>query len=526
MLEYGSKNLLLQAFVSRRFAIFQLIKAIAVSYLLGIDIGSSSIKAALVEVATGRTVGHTSSPEEELEIMAPKPGWAEQYPETWWHHVQLAVQKVLITTNVKGSEVAAIGLAYQMHGLVLVDQQQHVLRPSIIWCDSRAVPLGDQAFQQLGNEVCLNQYLNSPGNFTASKLAWVKQNEPAIFKNVHKAMLPGDYIAMQLTGQVTTTVSGLSEGIFWDFSKGTLATELLSYYGIDPALLPTVVPTFSRQGELNKFGAEALGLKAGIPISYRAGDQPNNAFSLNVLRPGEVAATAGTSAVIYAVTDQHSFDLHSRVNTFVHVNHSASAPRNGVLLCINGAGILNSWLKRQWAGIGYSEMNELAESVSIGAEGLCLLPFGNGAERVLRNQNLGAQLVNLDLNRHHRAHLARAAQEGIVFALAYGFEVLQAMNLQPTVIRAGHVNMFLSPVFREAFVNTLRVPLERYQTDGASGAARGAGIGAGLFSEKDAFNGLEKIGTDQPSTERSARYQGAYQHWKNQLQHQLHGQQI
>jgi xylulokinase len=489
-----------------------------VSYLLGIDIGSSSVKAALVEIATSRAVGQASSPATELEILAPEPGWAEQDPAMWWVHTKLAVEKLLKASGVSGQDISAIGIAYQMHGLVLVDKNHRVLRPAIIWCDSRAVTVGQQALNEIGNDYCLAHYLNAPGNFTASKLAWVKQFQPDIYKQVHKAMLPGDYVALQLTGEITTTVSGLSEGIFWDFSSRGLAHRLLQQYGIDPALLPATVPTFSVQGTLSKAAAAELGLKAGIPISYRAGDQPNNAFSLNVLNPGEVAATAGTSAVIYAVTDQNSFDRQSRVNTFVHVNDAKGAARNGVLLCINGAGILNSWLRQQMAGMGYPEMNALAETVAIGADGLSIFPFGNGAERILLNRNLGAHVANLDLNRHHRGHLARAAQEGIVFALAFGFEALQSMAIRPAVIRAGHANMFLSPVFREAFVNTLQIPLERYHTDGASGAARGAGIGAGIFTEKSAFLGLEKIGVDEPDAARVARYQECYAHWRLQLQ--------
>lgn len=474
-----------------------------------------------MDADTGRSVAQAFSPAVELEIASPQPGWAEQHPDTWWEHVRLAVAKVLAISNVRAQAVAALGISYQMHGLVLLDRKQRVLRPAIIWCDSRAVPIGEQALRELGSDYCLSHYLNSPGNFTASKLSWVKQHQPEIFSKAHKAMLPGDYIAFRLTGEITTTVSGLSEGIFWDYAAADVAERLLNLYGIDGGLLPDRVATFSNQGALRAEAAALLGLPSGIPVSYRAGDQPNNAFSLNVLEPGEVAATAGTSGVIYAVTDQAAYDPQSRVNTFVHVNNSVSAHRNGVLLCINGTGILNSWTKRLLADMSYDQMNALAATVPIGAEGVTVLPFGNGAERVLGNRNVGAQINHLDLNRHHRAHVARAVQEGIVFALAYGFEVLHSMGIRPAIIRAGHTNMFLSPVFREAFVNTLQVPLELFETDGASGAARGAGVGAGIFSFKEAFRNLRLLHGEEPNRENTRSYQGAYANWKKQLQNRL-----
>lgn len=491
------------------------------SFLIGIDVGSSSIKVALMETATGRIVGQAQEPEAEMEIISLQPGWAEQHPDLWWRLVQTALRKALVSAGIDGHEVAAIGIAYQMHGLVLLDRHHRVVRPAIIWCDSRAVAIGEDALRKLGPVYCLSHYLNAPGNFTASKLAWVKQHEPEVFARAAKAMLPGDYIALQLTGEVSTTAAGLSEGILWDYKKAEPAYRLLQDLGISPDLLPNQVATFSRQGGLRPAIAAELGLKPGIPVSYRAGDQPNNAFALHVLQPGEVAATAGTSGVIYAVTNQPVADEQSRVNTFVHVNDAVNHPRNGVLLCINGTGIFNSWYKRLLGRVAYPELNALAATVAVGADGLLAYPFGNGAERLFSNQLIGAHLTGIDLNRHGRAHIARASQEGIVFAMAYGFDILQSMGLHPTVIRVGHANMFLSPVFREAFVNCLQVPLERYETDGAAGAARGAGIGAGLLSWEEAFLSLRKLGTDCVSPDLAARYQDIFGRWKEHLQRLL-----
>jgi len=491
-------------------------------YLLGYDVGSSSIKVTLLEVDHGTVVATGNSPQKEMNISSPRKGWAEQEPETWWEHLKLATAKLKEKFRFDPADIAAIGISYQMHGLVLVDRNKEILRPSIIWCDSRAVSIGENAFHALGKEKVLSRLLNSPGNFTASKLKWVQENEPAVYEKIDKWMLPGDFIAMKMTDEIRTTISGLSEGVFWDYSAGEISYTLLDHYGFSGSMIPDLVPSFGDQGFMTDKAAEELGLKAGIPVSYRAGDQPNNAFSLKAMMPGEVAATAGTSGVIYAITDKAGFDRRSRVNTFVHVNHSPETPRYGVLLCVNGTGILNSWLKNQMAGMEYEEMNAAAGTIPIGSEGLKVLPFGNGAERILENRDLGAVVSSLDFNRHQKAHLFRAAQEGIVFALRYGFDIMNQMDVPAKIVRAGTANMFLSQVFRETFVNTTQTVLELYNTDGAQGAARAAGIGAGIYQNlEEAYTGLTIQNTMEPDRDQAGKYQDEYNRWLNLLLNNL-----
>ncbi|MFC1650283.1 xylulokinase [Candidatus Latescibacterota bacterium] len=493
-------------------------------YLLGYDIGSSSIKATLLDAESGNILSSATSPDSELEIIAVKPGWAEQHPQIWWENVKNATAKLISESTVDISDIDAIGISYQMHGLVIVDKNLEVLRPSIIWCDSRAVEIGEKAFNEIGIETCLANFLNSPGNFTASKLKWVKENEPETYSKVYKAMLPGDYVAMKMSGEVKTTPSGLSEGILWNFIKQDIAGELLDYYDISPDKIPDVVPTFSIQGELSQKAASELGLKPGIKISYRAGDQPNNALSLNVLNPGEIAATAGTSGVVYGVGDKVNYDPKSRVNTFVHVNHSAENPVYGILQCVNGTGILNSWLKHNIMSTfretsSYELMNEMASKIKIGSDGLIIIPFGNGAERTLENNDIGASIHNLNFNTHDRAHFLRAAQEGIVFALNYGLEIIRDMGVEISTVRAGNANMFLSPVFREAFANVTESVVELYNTDGSQGAARGAGIGAGIYKNpEDAFAGLETKALVEPDMKLQYEYKEAYDLWAAKLE--------
>ena len=487
-------------------------------FLLGYDIGSSSVKASLVEAQTGKCIAQDFFPKQEAPIIAHKQGWAEQDPAMWWENLRLATASVLEQAgNISRKDIKAIGLSYQMHGLVCVDKDMNVLRPSIIWCDSRAVPYGEKALAALGKDYCLEHLLNSPGNFTAAKLAWVKENEPELFGRIWKIMLPGDFIAMRLTETTCTTVSGLSEGIFWDFVKNEPSAPLLDYFGFDERVLPTVAPSFGTQGLLCGKAADTLGLPAGIPVTYRAGDQPNNALSLNVFEPGEIASTAGTSGVVYGVIGQVAHDPLSRVNCFAHVNHTAENPRLGVLLCINGTGILNSWMRRNVApDVSYVQMNELAEQVPIGSEGVCILPFGNGAERMLENRETGCSIHGMSFNRHDRRHLLRAAQEGIVFSFQYGIEIMEQMGLKVDKIHAGLANMFQSPVFRETLAGVSGATIELFNTDGSVGAAKGAGIGAGIYKDtKEAFSTLEKLAVVTPSNQDA--YREAYERWKSIL---------
>ena len=493
-------------------------------YLLGYDIGSSSVKACIVEAETGKCVASTFFPKSEAPIISKQSGWAEQNPEDWWQYLKSATAEVLATSHIDSTDIRAIGISYQMHGLVCVDSDQQVVRPAIIWCDSRAVPYGEKAFRELGEEFCLEHMLNSPGNFTAMKLAWVKEHEPDNYARIHKFMLPGDYIAMRLSGNICTTASGLSEGILWDFKNDGIATDLLNHFGIDSSLVADIMPTFAEQGRVSASAARELGLHEGTPITYRAGDQPNNALSLNVFEPGEIASTAGTSGVVYGVNGNVDYDKKSRVNTFAHVNHTARNPRTGVLLCINGTGILNSWTKRNFManGISYAQMNDLAAQSPIGSCGISILPFGNGAERVLENRETGCSIHGINFNNHSIANVARAVQEGIVFSFKYGIEIMEQMGMDVKKIHAGNANMFLSPIFRNTLAGVTGATIELFDTDGSVGAAKGAGIGAGIYRDnKEAFASLERLEIIKPDADNASKYAEAYSLWKNRLEKEI-----
>lgn len=490
-------------------------------YLLGYDIGSSSVKASLVNAETGKCVSTAFYPKVEAEIISHKQGWAEQRPDQWWGHLKQSTEAILKESGINPKDIKAIGISYQMHGLVCIDKDRNVLRPAIIWCDSRGVPYGEKAFKEIGEEQCLSHILNSPGNFTATKLAWVKEHEPELFEKIDKILLPGDYIAMRLTDRVCTTISGLSEAMLWDFKTGDVADFLLEYLGFSRDIIPEIVPTFAVQGYMTAAAAADLGLAEGIPVTYRAGDQPNNALSLNVFNPGEIASTAGTSGVVYGVNGEVNYDTKSRVNTFAHVNHTPGQTRLGIMACISGTGILNSWMKRNVApeGISYAEMNDLAAKAPIGSEGVSILPFGNGAERVLQNREIGSSIHGVNFIRHGKHHLVRAAQEGIVFSFQYGIEIMEGLGMDVKKIHAGHANMFLSPLFRETLAGISGATIELYDTDGSVGAAKGAGIGAGIYADNnEAFATLDRIEVIEPVAADRQAYVDAYNLWKERLE--------
>jgi xylulokinase len=490
--------------------------------LLGIDIGTSFIKVSVADVSSQQCIVSVQYPETESSIISLQTGWAEQSPGMWWENTKQAILKANATKKYNPKDIAAIGISYQMHGLVLIDKAQNILRDSIIWCDSRAVSIGEKAFHGIGEEKCLSQLLNSPGNFTASKLKWVKENEPELYEKIDKVLLPGDFISMKFTGEISTSISALSEGIFWDFKHQELSKDILNYYEFDESFFPNIQDVFSVHGHLTKEIADALSLKENTPVTYKAGDQPNNALSLNVLQPGEVAATAGTSGVIYGVSDRLTYDHESRVNSFAHVNHSNKKNSIGVLLCINGTGILNRWVKNiVGENFSYQEMNEAATKIKPGSDGLMILPFGNGAERMLNNKTVGAQIDHIDLNKHSAAHIYRAAQEGIAFAFRYGLDIMRENKMHPGIVRAGKANMFLSDVFTQAFVNATSVAVELYNCDGSEGAALGAGIGSKIFTDaKEAFVNFKALQTIEPNN--AEAYEELYQRWKKIVEKQIH----
>jgi len=462
------------------------------SYLLGFDIGSSSVKATLVNAENIDENYHGQSPKTEMRITAKQSSWAEQDPNLWWEHVVKSCLEVLAASKISSSDIASIGIAYQMHGLVCINEMGAILRDAIIWCDSRAVDIGEKCFKSLGSDYCLNHLLNSPGNFTASKLAWLAENEAATYERIHKIMLPGDYIAWKMTGKIQTTISGLSEGVFWDFKRNDISEVLLEDLNIDRELLPDIVENFTTQGRLTEEAANQLGLTVGIPITYRAGDQPNNALSLNVLKPGQVAATGGTSGVVYALTDKARADEKSRINAY-------------------------RWIKEQFGAESYSAMEQQAERIPVGSEGLRILPFGNGAERLLENLETGAQINNLQLNIHKAGHFYRAGLESIAFAFAYGLEMMMPLMGETDTIRAGNDNLFQSDVFSTTLATILDVEIEIIETTGSLGAAVASGINEGSVRNLEGkLSNLNKLKSYVPAVDQKP-YLEAYELWRTDL---------
>ena len=486
--------------------------------LCGIDVGTSSIKLSVVDASTKKIIHTCSFPETENEIISTSPGYAEQDPEHWWYCTKQVIKMANATKKYNPLDISAIGISYQMHGLVILDKDKQVLRPSIIWCDSRAASIGDDAFEALGKEKILKDLLNSPGNFTASKLAWVKNNEPQIYDQIKHVLLPGDFISYKFTNELTTTISALSEGIFWNFNKNEISKDLLDYYGFDISLFPQIKQVFENHGQISNTIASELGLSTNLQITYKAGDQPNNALSLGVVEPGEIATTAGTSGVIYGVSSELKFDPNCRVNSFAHVNYTNDLRRIGVLMCINGTGILNRWLKENFFPTNsYTELNNYANQSEIGSKDLMCFPYGNGAERIFNNQIIGGSFRNLDFNRHNKNEISRSVQEGIAFSMVYGLELLNSSGIVPQKIKAGYANMYLSSIFSSTIVNASNVPIQLLESDGAYGAALGAGIGCHYYkSVQEGINSLQLLSEIRPDQNKN-KTMDFYEKWKSEL---------
>lgn len=495
-------------------------------YLLGFDIGSSSIKGALIDAESKKTIRVVSAPDREMPIDSPDRGFAEQDPEMWWKYVCRCSNMLMEHHPEAKNRIGAIGLTYQMHGLVLTDDEGKVLRSSVIWCDSRAVSTGRELEEKLDANAFLGSHYNVPGNFTFSKLRWVQKHQPDIFEQSEKFMLPGDYIAFRMTGEIRTSYTGLSEAILWNFKEGKANEDLLRQWDMDPRLIPGHAPSFATQGYVHATAREELGLDSGgkIPVSYRSGDQPNNAWSLNVNEPGVMAGAGGTSGVLYGISEDPVIDLTQRTNSFAHVNYEPERPRIGVLLCINGAGILYSWIRKNITGsdFSYDELERRATSVAPGADGLQFLPFGNGAERMLQNKPVQAHLMQLDLNRHRQDHIIRAGLEGVGFAFVYGYEIMKGLGLASDILRVGNDNLFLSGIFSGLISAMTGMRIEIREATGAVGAALGAGVGAGIYtSPQDAMKDSAVLQTVIPDPELQELYRPYYKLWKTELNNKL-----
>lgn len=433
---------------------------------LGIDVGTSSVKVSIVGEDGVILASATAPASSERAINSPNPNWAEQNPEDWWEDAQQAILNLPLEARL---QVEAIGIAYQMHGLVLVDSQFQPVRPSIIWCDGRNIQESQILAESLGLDALENRLLNKPGTLTLAKLAWVAEHEPETLAKAHTFGLPGDFIAYKLTGEWSTTKSGYSEMVGWDFGASIPFEEGFRKAGWKLPL-PEARPNLEEGAPIQKVIAEKLGLPPSARVTYRAGDQPNNAFGLGVLQQGETAISAGTSGVLYGIGDS-SPGLHEGINRFLHVNSQI-----GVLMCLNGVGSALAFARRTWfQNQSYEALSELASQAN---PENCpyFFPFGNGAERILSERAFSG-FTELDFNRHNLPELARSVFEGIAFAYRLGSEKMEKAGCLSKVVNGTESGLLKSSFFAQLLANELQVELILSEGDGSTAAARGAALG-------------------------------------------------
>jgi xylulokinase len=451
---------------------------------LGIDVGTGGTRAVVVD-PDGNVVASATA--EHIPFVSTHTGWAEQDPEDWWRATIAAVREVL--SKLDADEIKAVGFSGQMHGLVLLDQSDEVLRPAIIWCDQRTDSQCKFLTEQVGAdrliELTCNPALTA---FTLPKILWVREWEAELWQKVRTALLPKDYVRLKLSGDRATDVADASGTLLFDVKGRKWSTAMLSATEIDERLLPRVYESPEVTGSISKAGAEATGLRAGTPLIAGGGDQAAGAVGMGIVRPGTASATIGTSGVVFAATDKPKLDPKGRVHTFCH----AIPGRWHVMGVTQGAGLSLRWFRDQFGASGgdacdsYDRLTEEASLVSPGGNGLIWMPYLMGERTPHLDPFARAALVGLTAS-HTRAHIVRAVMEGVAFSLRDTFEIFDEMGVAIEEIRLGGGGarsslwrQIQADVYGQS-VNTVAV-----EEGAAYGAALLAGVAAGTWSSVDA----------------------------------------
>jgi len=488
---------------------------------LGIDVGTGGTRALIMDVQ-GQVVASASA--EHQHFASPRPGWAEQDPRNWWQACGVAVRKALQSGNIRAEDIGCVGFSGQMHGAVLLDSADEVVRPAIIWCDQRSEAQCSELEQLIGRDALIRLTCNPPlTNFTVTKFLWVRETEPQAWGRVAHVMLPKDYVRFRLTGERAIDMADASGTLLLDVANRKWSAEVLGKTGIDQKLLPALFESPQVCGNVSAAGSDATGLKVGTPVVAGAGDQAAGAVGMGIARVGAVSATIGTSGVVFASTDRPAMDPQGRLHTFCH----AIPGRWHVMGVTQAAGLSLRWYRDQFGEASpgvqkkdgrdpYDVFAEEAATAPAGSEGAFWAPYLMGERTPHLDPNARGAMVGLTAS-HTRAHVIRAILEGVAFSLKDTFTIFEEMKVPVTAIRLGGGGA-RSSLWRQiqADVYAHEVEVVAAEEGAAYGAAILAGTGAGAWaSVEQACNAIVRVAKKiTPNQKDSATLQQAYRGYR------------
>ena len=482
-------------------------------YLLGVDLGTSGTKTVLFDETGRAAASHTA----EYPMLQPQNGWAEQRPEDWYAAVCEGARAVLRKSGVRAADVVSVGLSGQMHGLVMLDERGQVLRPCILWCDQRTGAQAERMKALVGAQRLIELTANpAMAGFTAAKILWVQEHEPALYARCRHILLPKDYIRYRLTGEIATEVSDASGTQLMDVAHRCWSREVLERLSIDAALLPPVYESPEVTGRVHAQAAQDTGLMQGTPVVGGAADNSAAAVGTGVVRAGTAFTTLGTSGVVYAISDDVSIDPQGRIHTLC-----ASVPGKWTAMsCTLAAGLSLRWLRdaccegevqrAAQAGVDpYVLMGDMAAGVPLGADRLLYLPYLMGERCPHPDPDCRGVFFGLSAM-HTRAHLVRAVMEGVAYSQAECVEVFREMGV-PVERMTACGGGARSPLWRQMLADLYGCPVATLAVDEgpALGAAILAGVGAGVYADvAEAADALVRpAGAQQPDAAAHAAYQ-------------------
>jgi len=480
-------------------------------WFLGMDVGTGGTRAVVVD-SEGRLISGASS--EHAPFRAEHPGWAEQDPEDWWRAAQEAIRGALAAAPEPRQPIGALALTGQMHGAVMLDEDGGVLRPALIWCDTRTQPECDWLTERIGYERLIELTCNPAlPNFTLTKLLWVKTHQPEIFARIRHVMCPKDYVRYRLTGEFAIDVQEASGTLLLDVTHRRWSQPVAEAAGISESWLPRVFESPEICARISESGAAATGLKAGTPVAAGAGDQGAGAVGMGILRPGSVSATIGTSGVVFAATAEPTKDPKGRLHTFCHAVPGVWH----VMGVTQSAGLSLRWLRDTFfAGCSYDALSEAAAKVPAGSEGLAWAPYLLGERTPHLDPEVRAAFTGIGMQ-HTAAHFTRAVLEGVAYSLQDTFTLFAELGIPVSGIRLGGGGA-RGGLWRniQAGVYGHAVEILTAEEGGAFGCALMAGVGAGHWSSLDEACGvaIEVAQRIRPEAAEAAAYKTGYASWR------------